>query len=246
MGNVIGIFSAKGGVGKTILATNLTVALGVGHRRRTVLIDLNPGIGTADLLLDLEPGNSWGDLIPVIDELSPKHLKLAVTEYRPGVDLLAAPPEMTWKHPLTKKNINSLLELLRNEYELVVLDNSSGSGGIASETLSLADIRLITLTPDAPCLRATARFLEALPEKEKFTGLVINQFAPGAAIKPDEISEHLGERLFGVMPIDPAGVWANISYGEPCALKRTNKLGKSIRQLAARLVKLTDQIGTTG
>jgi len=65
MGTVIGIFSAKGGVGKTILATNLAVALGVGHHRKTVLIDLNQGLGTADLLLDLEPENSWQDLIPV-------------------------------------------------------------------------------------------------------------------------------------------------------------------------------------
>ena len=105
MGTVIGIFSAKGGVGKTILATNLAVACGVGHRRKTALIDLNPGLGTADLLLDLAPENSWGDLIPVIDELSPKHLKLAVTEYRPGVDLLASPPEMAWKGSLTKKNL---------------------------------------------------------------------------------------------------------------------------------------------
>ena len=243
MSKVIGIFSAKGGVGKTILATNLAVALGVGHHRKTVLIDLNQGLGTADLLLDLETENSWQDLIPVIDELSPKHIKLAVTEFCPGVDLLTSPPEITWKGTLTKKNLSSLLDALREEYDLVVVDTSSGSGPVTGAALSLVDIRLVLLTPDAPSLRSTARFLTGLPDKKKTTGLVINQQSPGAAITPDEIKDHLGEQLFGVFPIDPAGVWANISYGEPCVLRKSSKLGKSIRQLSARLLKMIDQKG---
>ena len=243
MGTVIGIFSAKGGVGKTLLATNLGVAFGVGLRRKTAIIDLNSGIGTADLLLDLDPERSLSDLLSVINELTPQHIKLAVTEYRPGVDLLAAPPEMSWKGSLTKKNISSLLDAFREEYDLVILDTSALSPETGS-ALSLVDIRLILLTPDAPSLRSTARFLDVIPEKEKITGLVINQQTPSAAIKPDEIKDHLGVPLFGVFPVDPAGVWSNISYGEPCVLGRTSKLGKSIRQLSTQLLKLIDQRGS--
>jgi|LGOV01.1.fsa_nt_gb pilus assembly protein CpaE len=241
MGYVIGIFSAKGGVGKSLLATNLAVAFGVGHHRRTVIVDLNPGLGTADLLLDLEPEHSWSDLVSVLNELSLQHLKLAVTEYRPGVDILACPPAMTWKQTLTRKNISSLLEVFREEYDLIVLDTSPGGGGVNEAAYSLADLRLITLTPDAPVLRATKRYLESSPEKEIATGLIINQHTSGAAVSPDEIKEYLGERLFAVLPMDPAGVWANISYGDPCVLRKTSKLGKSIRQLAVRLLKMIDQ-----
>ena len=241
MGFVIGIFSAKGGAGKSILATNLAVAFGIGHRRRTVIIDLNPGIGTADLLLDLEPEHSWSDLVSVLNELSSEHLKLAVTEYRTGIDILACPPAMIWKQTLTRKNISSLLEVFREEYDLIVLDTSPGCGQVNKAAFFLADLRLVVLTPDAPVLRVTKRYLEASPEKEKSTGLVINQHTSGAAVSPDEIKEYLGERLFAVLPMDPAGVWANISYGEPCVLRKTSKLGESIRQLALRLMKVIDQ-----
>ena len=243
MATVIGIFSAKGGVGKTILATNLAVACGAGHQRKTVLIDLNPGLGTADLLLDLAPENSWGDLVPVIDELSPKHLKLAVTEYCPGVDLLASPPDRVWKGPLSKKNLALLLVALRKEYDLIVIDTSPGSSSGSGAALALADVQLVLLTPDAPSLRATSRFLAGLADKEKITGLVINQQATGSAITPDEIKEHLGAHLFGVFPIDATSVWANISYGEPCVLRKSSKLGKVIRQLTVRLLKMIDQKG---
>ncbi len=243
MGTVIGIFSAKGGVGKTLLATNLGVAFGMGLRRRTAIIDLNSGIGTADLLLDLDPERSLFDLLSVINELTPQHIKLAVTEYRPGVDLLAAPPDMSWKGSLTKKDLSSLLDAVKEEYDLVILDTSS-TGPETAAALSLADFRLVLLTPDAPSLRATSRFLDMIPEKDKITGLVINQQTPSAAIKPDEIKDHLGIPLFGVFPVDPASVWSNISYGEPCVLGRTSKLGKSIRQLSTRLIKRIDQWGS--
>jgi len=243
MAAVIGIFSAKGGVGKSILATNLAVSCGVGHRRKTVLIDLNPGLGTADLLLDLDPENSWGDLMPVIDELSPKHLKLAVTEYRPGVDLLTSPPEMAWKGSLTKKNLISLMDALREEYDLIILDTSPGSSPLSGAALSAADVRFVVLTPDAPSLRATSRYICGISDKEKTTGLLINQHNAGSAISPDEIKDHLGVHVYGVFPIDPTSVWANISYGEPCVLRKSSKLGKTIRQFAIRLLKTIDQKG---
>jgi pilus assembly protein CpaE len=240
MGDVIGIFSAKGGVGKTLLATNLAAAFALGHRVRTALIDLNPGIGTADLLLDLEPERSWADLRDVIGELTTQHLGLAVTGYRPGLDLLASPPQVTWNQPLNKGELTSLLDAFRREYELVLVDVPAGVSALAQAALDLVDLRLILLTPDAPALRATARYIESLPSSGPPTGLVISQHAQGAAVSPTEIKNHLGKSLVGVLPIDPQGVWANISYGEPCALRKSSKLGQAIRKLSTQLLKMVN------
>ena len=240
MATVIGIFSAKSGVGKTLLATNLAVAFGVGHRKKTAILDLNEGAGSADLLLDLEPDRSWADLLPVIEELNTQHLSLAATEFRPGIDLLASPPEINWKGTLSKKNLSLLLDALREAYEIIVIDFPT-SGALTGGALSLVDIRLVALTPDGPALRATSRLLELIKDSDLMTGLVINQQAPGAAVKPNEIQEHLGKRVIGALPIDPASVWTNISYGEPCVLRRGSSLGKSIRGLSNRLLKIIDQ-----
>jgi pilus assembly protein CpaE len=237
MGIVIGFFSAKGGVGKSILATNLGVAFGVGHGRRTAILDLNPAVGTADILLDLEPERSWADLITVINELTPQHLELAVTEYRPGVDLLACPKAMSWDQEMTREGVGSLLAAFKAEYEVVLLDTYSGTGEVNLAAFTAADLRLIALTPDAPTLRATRRFLESVPDPDKAIGLVINQHTPGAALTPDEIKDHLGQHLLAVLPMDPSGVWANISYGEPCVLRRSSKLGRAVRKLSARMNK---------
>lgn len=242
MGAIIGIFSAKGGVGKTLLATNLAAAFALGHRIRTGLIDLNPGTGTADLLLDLEPERSWADLRDVINELTPQHLELAVTGYRPGLDLLASPPQVTWNQPLNKADLSSLLDVFRKEYEMALVDVPAGVSDMALAALDMVDLRLILLTPDAPALRATSRYLDSLSGSGPPTGLVISQHTQGAAVTPTEIKNHLGKGLVGVLPIDPKGVWANISYGEPCVLHKSSKLGQAIRELSGQLLKMVTSI----
>lgn len=238
MGAVIGIFSAKGGVGKTLLATNLAAAFALGHRVKTALIDLNPGSGTADLLLDLQPERSWQDLKDVLGELTPQHLGLAVTTYQPGLDLLASPPQLSWQNPLNKTDLAALLDAFRQVYEVILVDTPTGGSDLALFALELVDLRLITLTPDGPALRTTSRYLESLPKNGPPTGLVISQHAQGAAITPTEIKDHLGKNLVGVLPIDSRGVWANISYGEPCVLRKSSKLGGAIRTLSSRLLKM--------
>ncbi len=238
MGAVIGIFSAKGGVGKTLLATNLTAAFALGHKVRSALIDLHPGSGTADLLLDLEPARSLADLQSVIEELTPQHLQLAVTPYQPGMDLLACPPHTIWDKSLKSTDLTSLLNAFRKEYKMILLDVPAYISDYTFSILNLVDLRLVILTPDAPALRATSRFLESLPGSSIPTNLVVNQLGPGAAVTPIEIKNYLGKSVVGVLPIDPQGVWANISYGEPCVLQRTSKLGKAIRKLSGKLLNM--------
>jgi hypothetical protein len=70
--------------------------------------------------------------------------------------------------------------------------------------------------------------------------LVISQHSQGSAVTPTEIKDHLGKTVVGVLPIDPKSVWANISYGEPCSLSKSSKLGQAIRALSARLLKMVN------
>ena len=240
MGTVIGVFSAKGGVGKTLLATNLAAACGVGHHKKTVLVDLNIGNGTTDLLLDLNPERFWSDLGSVFQELTPQHLSLTITEYRPDLDLLASPPDLTKTEVIKMEDLSLLLNALKKVYDLIVLDTPTGVDPPVRGCLALAEIKLMVLTPDAPTLRSTSRFLTALPNPKKMNGLIINQYSPAAAITPEEVKDLLGQPVFGVLPIDQAGVWANVSYGEPCVFRKSSKLGRSIRQLSGRLLRLID------
>ncbi len=241
MGRVIGIFSAKGGVGKSLIASNLGVAFRAGHKQRTVILDLTPGTGTVDLLLDLEPERSWADLIPVVSELRPKHFQLSTTPFRHGLDILACPSETVFDKNIKKVQLRSLFTALRNEYDLVVIDTHTGLDEMSQSAYEFANLRLVILTPDAPALRSTSRYVQSWSNSDQRTGLVINQHSSGSAIDPQEIQDHLNHQIWGVLPMDPSSVWANVSYGEPCVLRKKSPFGRSLRQLSTRLVKSLEE-----
>ncbi|MGB2963989.1 MAG: AAA family ATPase [Anaerolineales bacterium] len=238
MSIVIGVFSAKGGVGKSLIATNLGVVLGLGNQYRTVVIDLNRGLGTADLLLDLKPERTWEDLLVVIGELTAQHLKLVATRYQLGMDLLACPRTFSWKQVLTEKDLSSMLSAIRKQYDVIILDTAAGGGQVNWKAFSLADVRLIVITPDLPALQATSRYLDTAPKEEKITGLVINQYTTGAAVNPEEIREYFRESVISVLPMDSSGVWENISFGKPCVLHKNNPLGKALRKLSVKIIRV--------
>lgn len=117
----------------------------------------------------------------------------------------------------------------------------SGGSDLEQFALGIVDLRLVLVTPDAPALQATNRYLKWISEIDSPTKLVINQQSQGAAVAPAEIKNHLGNSLVGVLPIDPQGVWANVSYGKPCSLCKTSKLGAAIRRLSERLLKMINR-----
>ena len=238
MGKVIGIFSAKGGVGKTIILSNLGVCFGIGHRKQTILLDLNAGLGCVDLLLDLNPEKNWLDLLPVIDELQFSHLKKCLTPYDQFLSLLSCPVQMGWEPDLKQSDLSSLVHFLKDKYDLVLVDTSPGGGRVNQWLLTLADIRLLVLSPDGPALRASQRFLKAFPETAHPVYYVVNQYASGAAVSPEAVEKYLGGKVASVLPIDPVGVWSNVSFGRPCVLDKKSKLGGSLRKLCQKLLIL--------
>lgn len=237
---VLGVFSAKGGVGKSLIASNLGAAFAAGNQLPTLLIDLVAGSGSADLLLDLEPERSWVDLLPVIDELTTQHISLAITSHMSNLHLLACPEDPMQGELLSNQNLDTLLSFLRNEYAIVVLDLPAGMDEPVLAAYDLVDLCLVVLTPDAPTIRATKRLFDSLPSSDRHIGLVVNQYGRGAPVKPKEIENHLEAQaqICAVLPVDPAAVWVNISFGQPCVLRRKRGLGRAIRGMANTVLKV--------
>jgi pilus assembly protein CpaE len=61
-GKVIAVFSLRGGIGVSTLATNLAVGLNQIWSKPTALVDLALTSGQSALMLNLPLRNSWGDL----------------------------------------------------------------------------------------------------------------------------------------------------------------------------------------
>ena len=64
-GRIITVFSAKGGCGKTTLATNLAAALADRGRREVCLVDLDLAFGDVAIALQLFPAHTIADAVPL-------------------------------------------------------------------------------------------------------------------------------------------------------------------------------------
>ncbi len=225
------VFSAKGGCGASLIATNLAVSL--ARAAPTVLIDLHAQQGTDDLLLDLRPDHAWPELLPVAPELTDRHIELVGCRHAEGLVLLAAPASLP-ADPTQDIRTRLLLEALARRLAWVVVDAPSGSWSPACAEIS--DTQLLVTTADPPALRCARRLLHSRPPAaHSRVGLVLNQFGRGQPASASEVAASLECPLLAAVPVDPRGVGYQVNFGRPCALDRQSALGRSMMTLARRL-----------
>lgn len=227
---VIGIASAKGGCGASLVATNLGVAL--ASQAECLLVDLHAVGGGDDLLLDLHPTHSWADLLPVAGEISLHHLELTLGVHACGLKLLASPitPDVS-----TPEQRSTLLRSLASRFPWVLLDAPVGELGNLGE----ADLLILVSTCDPPALRSAQRALTILPPGLRSrTRLVLNQVGRGQPAKPGAIADGLGLPLLATLPPDPRAVGYQVHFGQPCVYQPRSDLGRGIKGVALRITTL--------
>jgi pilus assembly protein CpaE len=94
-GRIITIFSNKGGVGSTTIATNLAVTLASRKERRVCVVDLVAQFGSVASFLNLEPIYTIADLVRNSKQVDPLMLDGSLIKHSSGVRVLAEPSQST-------------------------------------------------------------------------------------------------------------------------------------------------------
>jgi pilus assembly protein CpaE len=152
-GQVITVFSTKGGVGKSLVATNLAAVL-ADRGRRVCLVDLDLQSGDVAIMLQLSPTRHVNDLAAfggVIDEGAVKSL---VTEHSPGLSVVAAPVKIDVPDQATPDAVGLLLERARHMFDVVVIDTSGVFDDFALAALDRTDTLVLVGTLDIPALKS--------------------------------------------------------------------------------------------
>lgn len=232
----IGVFGAKGGVGTSLVCTNLALAL--SRTGSCLLIDLNPVIGCDDLLLDLQAKRSWLDLLPVTGELKRTHLDRACAVHPTGLQCLTAPgmqpEESGWK------KLQLLIAEMDRFYRWILFDLPVHSGRSYLEGLLAAPgYRLLVSTPDPAALRAAKRMLDDPGVRIRSrTGLVLNQISTRHPASAQTVASSLGIELLGVTPTDPRSIGYQVNFGKACVEDRRSPFGRAVLRLAERLNRI--------
>lgn len=181
---VLTVFSAKGGCGKTTLATNLSVALADHGRRQVCLVDLDLAFGDVAIALLVLPEHTIADAIPLAGSLDVTSLDTLLTSYSPGLTTLAAPPDPGTAESIPAALVAKVLDVLTETFDFVVIDTPPCFDDHVLAALERSDVVVLVSTPGMPALRnleLTLDTLDLMSYPRDRCRLVINRSTDRAA-----------------------------------------------------------------
>ncbi|HXG35473.1 MAG TPA: response regulator, partial [Dehalococcoidia bacterium] len=120
-GLVLTVFGAKGGVGKTTLATNLAVALS-SQGLSVVLVDADTSFGDVAGMLDLPLQHSIIDLLREVDKLDRDSITDYLMQHQSGLWVSPAPKESLRWRSVSPERVRKTIALLAKRFDMVVVD----------------------------------------------------------------------------------------------------------------------------
>jgi MinD-like ATPase involved in chromosome partitioning or flagellar assembly len=144
---VIGVFSAKGGVGRTTIAHNLAASLAGRPGTRVALVDGDLVHG--DLRLHLGAPEAAPSLLQLptghVTEVDVAPLLWRDLE---GVDVLLAPPRMEQADLIMQRDVETALAVLSRLYDVVIIDVPAVMSELSLAMLDRADVVLDVVTTE--------------------------------------------------------------------------------------------------
>ncbi|HEX9228717.1 MAG TPA: AAA family ATPase, partial [Arthrobacter sp.] len=125
-GLVVGVFSPKGGVGKTTIATNIAIGLGKVAPMGVVIVDLDLQFGDVASGLYLNPEHTVTDAVSAAASHDSLVLKAFRTVHPRNIYALCAPRSPEEADDITPQQVSRLLEQLAEQFQYVVVDTAPG------------------------------------------------------------------------------------------------------------------------
>lgn len=245
MGEVITVTSGKGGVGKSTLSANLAVGL-ADLGKKVVAIDFDIGLRNLDMILGLENRIVY-DVVDVMEGRC--NLSQALINDKRTKNLYFLPASQTSdKNILETEKVRKLLEDLKKDFDIIVLDSPAGIESGFEHSIFLADRALIVSTPDVSAVRDADRVIGIIDAKsqkakdgqEVQKHVVINRIKPemvesGNMLSVEDVLNILALPLIGMVP-DDEKIITSTNEGNPIYYDNDSLAAEAYRRIARRVL----------
>jgi pilus assembly protein CpaE len=238
--NIITIYSNKGGIGKTTIATNLAVELAKTTHDKVALLDFNLQIGDITTFLNIDPSFDIGYVIKNLINKKPEVLFNAFEKYKDTeLYILSDPFYVEESECITPLQIERLLESLKLIFPYIIIDMSSNIDSNSLKILDKSDFVLFTSIVNLPAIRNAQRCIKLFESrhypKDKIK-IIINRYMENDEIKICDIEHTLGEHVYWRIPNNYFSIMEAINRGITVNEVNSNSnIANSFKDLAAKL-----------
>lgn len=206
-GNVISVFSSKGGCGKTTLATNIAIALATRFHRKVCIVDLVLQAGDVGVALHLDNTHSIADAAAMENTLDATGINTLLVKHPSGVDCLLAPADPAMADRVNGHLVSEVLQTLKRTYDHIIIDMPTSFTDTTLPALDMSDTYILITTPDITSLknlRLAIDTFDALGYPRSTWQIVLNRSNSDVGLAREDVEAALGAKVAFDVPSSAA------------------------------------------
>lgn len=243
-GHIIAVYSPKGGVGTTTIASSLASGL-MKEGIRVLLVDADLQFADVATFLNIQAQSTIVDLAAEVDDLDVELFENIVMTHDSGLRVLVGPARPEFADEVGPNTVATILDRVRGKYDFIVVDTSSAMNESLLSIFDHASKIFLVSTPTLVSIKNVRFVLDIFdqlgmdPDK---TQIVLNHIwddrkVKSAAIPPEKVASFLKRPIIGKIPhVDERILLSAINRGVPVIASDRDQSKPPIKQL----VELSD------
>jgi len=237
---IISFFSAKGGVGKSMLALNMSLIIHEKLGKKVLLMDLDLQFGDIALMINKQSELTIKELFDDSPITSFEAIKPYLFKYKDNCDMLFAPKDPESAEYISNEQIKSILEILKKHYDVIIIDTGVNYNEVTLNALDISDHIIIVTSLEVTGLKNTKlslRVMQSLNYDESKVKLLINMSHEKFGVTKANVQKAFNFEILGYIPEDIKLVRNSINTGIPLIASKNSSLYKPLLSVCQSIVK---------
>lgn len=237
-GTVLTIAGAKGGIGKTAIATNLAIAIRALTRQEVALVDGDAQFGDVAVMMDMDVERSLADLARDEPEIDRDVIRRYLRRHESGVNMLMAASEPNDWRAVQPEHISAMARVLSETHEYVIIDTPGAMNEAVAASLNEAAIVFLVTSLDVSSVKDTKtalRILQSWAMPPSRVRLIVNDNTRASAVSVSDVERACDIKASLTIKYDNR-VGVAVQTGKPLMLSEPrSRFARSVMELAEQV-----------
>lgn len=216
LADVIVVVGTRGGVGTSMISTNMAWILAHENKKKVGLVDLDPYFGNTAALLNLDPGRGLSEALDAPDRIDNVFVDRTMIKEHDNLLILAAEEAMQNEVPMDAASIETLIEKLRENFQVLIVEPPHGNMQAIKATMRMATHIVFVSTYSVVGMRDIIRLSGLANQLAAGTRQLVlaNQGTAGKSdVNAKDFESVTGLAVDAEIPSDERGVAAALNAG---------------------------------